>query len=105
MRTIQIGTLVGWDSDNPTATWGGLLGFLLGEEGVRQELKQPHLSDTYWIHRTRRNFPDYTPNQTGEDTLNNMALRGLQVIDKVVIEQMQGQVSADGQRWQIPPAG
>ena len=25
-RTVQIGTLTGWDSDNPTATWGGLLG-------------------------------------------------------------------------------
>ena len=34
-RTIQIGVLAGWDSDNPTATWGGLLGFLLGVEGVR----------------------------------------------------------------------
>jgi len=24
-ETIKIGTLAGWDSDNPTATWGGLL--------------------------------------------------------------------------------
>ena len=24
-RTIQIGSLAGWDSDTPTATWGGLL--------------------------------------------------------------------------------
>lgn len=105
VRTIQIGSLVGWDSDNPTATWGGLLGFMLGEEGVRQAFKQPNLSDTYWIHRTRRNFPDYTPNQAGEDTLSNMAQRGLKVIDKVVIEQMQGQLSPNGQSWQIPPAG
>ena len=28
-ETIKIGALVGWDSDNPTATWGGLLGFMI----------------------------------------------------------------------------
>lgn len=27
-KTIRIGTLAGWDSNNPTATWGGLLGLL-----------------------------------------------------------------------------
>ena len=35
VRTLKIGTLVGWDSDNPTATWGGLLGFMLGHQGVK----------------------------------------------------------------------
>ena len=37
-RTIQIGTLAGWDSDNPTATWGGLLGFILGKEKIHKVL-------------------------------------------------------------------
>ena len=37
-RTIQIGTLAGWDSDNPTATWGGLLGFILGKRGLKKYL-------------------------------------------------------------------
>ncbi|WP_340677364.1 ADP-ribosylglycohydrolase family protein [Paraglaciecola sp.] len=102
VRTIQIGSLVGWDSDNPTATWGGLLGFMLGKEGVSKAFNQPNLSDTYWIHRTRRNFPDYTPDLEGEDNLAKMAKRGLDVIDKVVVEQMQGQLSQSGQTWTIP---
>ena len=102
VRTIQIGSLVGWDSDNPTATWGGLLGFILGKDGVSKAFNQANLSDTYWIHRTRRNFPDHTPEQAGEDTLPNMAIRGLDVIDKVVIEQMHGQLSQNGQSWTIP---
>lgn len=63
VRTIQIGSLAGWDSDNPTATWGGLLGFIIGKQGVEQAFKQDNLSESYWIHRTRRNFPDHTPNQ------------------------------------------
>lgn len=105
VRTIKIGSLVGWDSDNPTATWGGLLGFMLGKEGVNKAFNQPNLSDTYWIHRTRRNFPDYTPELMGEDTLNNMAIRGLEIIDKVVVEQMQGQVSQNEQSWVIPQQG
>ena len=33
-KTIQVGTLCGWDSDNPTATWGGLIGFMIGKKGV-----------------------------------------------------------------------
>ena len=35
-ETIKIGVLSGWDSDNPTATWGGLLGFMYGKEGVEK---------------------------------------------------------------------
>ena len=27
---------MGWDSDNPTATWGGLLGFIIGKDGVEK---------------------------------------------------------------------
>lgn len=102
VRTIQIGTLAGWDSDNPTATWGGLLGFMLTKNGVEQAFEQNNLSQSYWIHRTRRNFPDHTSNQAGEDTFDMMAQRALKVIDRVVIEQMQGRVDVDNNVWLIP---
>ena len=36
-NTIKIGTLSGWDSDNPTSTWGGLIGFLIGKEMIEKE--------------------------------------------------------------------
>ncbi|WNC69391.1 ADP-ribosylglycohydrolase family protein [Thalassotalea nanhaiensis] len=101
-RTIQIGTLVGWDSDNPTATWGGLLGFMIGKKSVEKAFEQYHLSDTYWIHRTRRNFKDRTPNIDGEDTLHGMADRGLSIVDRVVIEQMNGKLNDAGDAWEIP---
>ena len=42
-RTVQIGTLAGWDSDNPTATWGGLLGFMLGKQGVETAFNKTNL--------------------------------------------------------------
>ena len=35
-KTIRIGTLSGWDSDNPTATWGGLLGLLYGHKALEK---------------------------------------------------------------------
>lgn len=60
VRTIQIGTLSGWDSDNGTATMGGLLGLLHGEAWVRDELGRAGLtglSDRYRIARTRVGFP------------------------------------------------
>ena len=40
LRTIKIGALCGWDSDNPTATWGGLLGFMLGKKGIEKMLER-----------------------------------------------------------------
>jgi hypothetical protein len=101
-RTVQIGALAGWDSDNPTATWGGLLGFMLGKQGVETAFNQTNLSNTYSIHRTRRNFPDQSPNQLGEDTFANMAARDLRTIDRVVVELMQGTVNTETNRWIIP---
>jgi len=101
-RTLQIGTLAGWDSDNPTATWGGLLGFMLGKQGVEEAFNKTNLSTSYSIHRTRRNFPDQTPDQLGEDDFANMAARDLRTIDRVVVELMQGSIDTDTNRWIIP---
>ena len=102
VRTIQIGTLTGWDSDNPTATWGGLLGFMIAKQGVEKAFAQDNLSQSYWIHRTRRNFPDHTANQLGEDTFALMAKRAIKVIDQVVVEQMKGKVDLENNVWLIP---
>ena len=102
LRTIQIGTLCGWDSDNPTATWGGLLGFMLGKEGVELIFNKNDFSDTYWIHRTRKNFPDHTENIEGEDTFHLMAKRGIQIIDRIIIEQIKGGVDLKNNVWYIP---
>ena len=102
VRTIQIGTLAGWDSDNSTATWGGLLGFMLGKREVVKAFKQDNLSHSYWIHRTRRNFPDHTPKQQGEDTFIMVDKRAINVIDRVVVEQRQGKVDLKNNVWLIP---
>ena len=64
-RTIQIGALTGWDSDNPTATWGGLLGFILGKKKLEKIFNKYDFSDQYWIHRTRKNFVDRTGTNQG----------------------------------------
>jgi len=101
VRTLQIGTLVGWDSDNPTATWGGLLGFMLGHQEVKKAFKITTVSDTYWIHRTRRNFPDLTPNRPGENTFVGMAQMGLEVIDRLVSDPVTGKLDADNGYWII----
>ncbi|GAB5413490.1 MAG: hypothetical protein Cons2KO_10930 [Congregibacter sp.] len=93
-RTIQIGTLAGWDSDNPTATWGGLLGLLYGEDGLRDEFKGQDFSDAYLISRTRYNFPQEP------DSFQAMARRGLPLIDRVVTRGMGGSIR-DG-NWIIP---
>ena len=102
LRTIKIGALCGWDSDNPTATWGGLLGFMLGKEGIERMFDKNNFSNTYWIHRTRRNFPDHTPGLEGEDTFELMSKRGLKIIDRVITEQIKGRVDHDKDIWYIP---
>ncbi|HIB32164.1 MAG TPA: ADP-ribosylglycohydrolase family protein [Candidatus Marinimicrobia bacterium] len=104
-RTIRIGSLTGWDSDNPTATWGGLIGFILGRKGVEKAFEKTGLSDTYWISRTRRNFPDRTPDEAGDDTFQLMAERAIYIIDRVVMEEMSGGVDLEKDVWYIPDLG
>lgn len=94
--TIKIGALAGWDSDNPTATWGGLLGFMLGKEGVEKAFGRK-FSDRFNIHRTRIGFPD-----DGIDTFDDMAKKGIYVIDRVVQEEMGGGVDLEADVWYLP---
>jgi len=98
-ETIKIGALTGWDSDNPTATWGGLLGFMIGREGVEKAFNRKFASE-YNIHRTRQNFPD-----NGIDTFGKMAEKGLFIIDRVVQEEMGGGVDRKNNVWHIPDTG
>ena len=96
VETIKIGALSGWDSDNPTATWGGMLGFMLGKAGVEEAFGQT-FSNRFHIHRTRQNFPG-----DGMDTFEQMAEKGLAIVDRVVEEEMGGTVDVEKNVWIIP---
>ena len=98
-ETIRIGVLCGWDSDNPTATWGGLLGFMLGREGVEAAFGRT-FSDRFHIHRTRQHFPN-----EGVDTFEHMAETGLSIIDRVVQQEMGGRFDDQSGNWKIPLPG
>ena len=93
-ETIKIGALAGWDSDNPTATWAGLLGFMHGKEGVEKAFDRK-FSDKFNIHRTRKGFDN-----NGIDNFENMAAKGLKVVDLIVSNKMNGTVYED--KWVIP---
>lgn len=95
-ETIKMGALMGWDSDNPTATWGGLLGFMIGKDGVEKAFERK-FSDKFNIHRTRQNFPN-----NGLDSFPNMAEKGIFIIDRAVQEQMQGGIDLEKDLWYIP---
>ncbi len=95
-ETIKIGTLSGWDSDNPTATWGGLIGFMTGKDGIEETFGRK-FSNQFNIHRTRQNFPN-----DGIDSFENMAKNGLIIIDRVVKEEIGGTVDFENNMWIIP---
>ncbi len=95
-ETIKIGALAGWDSDNPTATWGGMLGFMLGKDGVEKAFGRT-FAEKFNIHRTRIGFPN-----NGIDTFQNMARKGVYIVDRVVQEQMGGGVDLQKNVWYIP---
>jgi len=97
-ETVKIAVLAGWDSDNPAATWGGLLGFMEGQQGIERIFGRK-FSGRYNIHRTRTGFP--APN--GVDTFVEMSATGLKVIDRAVVEEMGGRVTEDV--WLIPAQG
>jgi hypothetical protein len=94
--TIKIGALAGWDADNPTATWGGLLGFMIGKEGVEKAFNRK-FAEKYNIHRTRIGFSN-----NGIDDFRSMAKKGVYIIDRSVQEQMGGGVDLEKNVWYIP---
>ena len=94
-RTIKIGTLTGWDSDNPTSTWGGLIGFIIGKKGVEKEFNRK-FSEKYFIHRTRQNF-DYDV-----DDFDNMANNAIKIITNMVENEINGRFDQENQLWYIP---
>ena len=96
-KTIRIGSLCGWDSDNPTSTWGGLLGLMYGRAGLEDHFDKTDFSSGYRIERTRSNMP------IPVDTFEDMATRALGVIDRIVIEEMGGAIKEDS--WVIPDPG
>ena len=98
-ETVKIGVLTGWDSDNPTATWGGLLGFMIGKEGLENTFNR-QFSEKYNIHRTRQGFPN-----NGIDTFSQMAEKGVYIIDRAVQELMHGGVDLEKDIWLIPDNG
>ena len=93
-ETIKIATLCGWDSDNPAATWGGLLGFMLGKDGIEHAFGQS-FSTQFNIHRTRKGFPN-----NGLDNFHNMAKIGRYVTDRAVTDLLGGSVEEEA--WVIP---
>ena len=93
-ETVKMAVLAGWDSDNPAATWGGLLGFMAGKKGIEAAFGQ-EFSDRYNIHRTRTGFP--VPN--GVDNFDDMAATGLAIVDRVVADEIGGEVTSDA--WVI----
>ena len=95
-ETIKIGSLAGWDSDNPTATWGGLIGFMLGKEGVENTFGRK-FSNRFHIHRTRVGFPN-----EGIDTFSSMAKKGIWIVDRVVQEELKGGIDLRNNTWYIP---
>ena len=98
-KTVKIAVLAGWDSDNPAATWGGLLGFMHAKDGLEKAFAQK-FSDRFNIHRTRGGFAN-----KGIDSIGAMAKKGVLVIDRVVQEEIGGGVDLDNDRWLIPDTG
>ena len=46
---------------------------------------------------TRKNFPN-----DGIDTFENMAKNGIKIVEKVVIEELNGEIDSEDKLWLIP---
>lgn len=80
-RTVRIGSLSGWDSDNGTATMGGLVGLIWGLDEIRRLSPARPLPDRYRAHRTRPTLPDRLPgDDAAEDTFTGMSERMMRLV-------------------------
>jgi hypothetical protein len=102
-RTVEIGTLSGWDSDNGTATMGAIVAFMIGYDELLAQFPGIPLSDRYWILRTRDALPDYLPaDPAAEDTFTLMAERMLPITEAAIIE-AGGRVDDERGLWLLAP--
>ncbi|MEQ8850767.1 MAG: ADP-ribosylglycohydrolase family protein [Phycisphaerales bacterium] len=102
-RTIAIGAMTGWDSDNGTATVAGFLGLLLGYDAVAASFPEAApLSDRYDIFRTRDNLTDHLPDDDdAQDTFTLIAERMADIAEEAIMD-AGGAVRTDG-AWLLPP--
>jgi hypothetical protein len=102
-RTTQIATLVGWDSDNATATLGGLYGLMNGYQAVCANFPNQAFSDRFDIYRTRDALPDYLPaDAAAQDTFTLMSQRMIPHVERV-IRDSGGLTSASRGLWLLRP--
>jgi len=103
-RTLQIGTLSGWDCDNGTATMGGLLGLMQGTDAIFAAFPDTELSDFYDILRTRTGFqPPHCVNGAPRclDTFTDMAERMIPLVERE-IGAGGGDVDTRTGTWSLP---
>ncbi len=94
-RTIQIGTLSGWDSDNGTATMGGLLGLSGGMQIFTEAFPYATISDHYDILRTRIGFEPPDCVDWHVNCLDRFSLMAERMLPRVVEETL----ASGGGHW------
>ncbi len=103
-KTVRIGTCSGWDSDNATATLGGMIGIMLGSSQLSALFPAANLSDRFWILRTRDNLPDYLPlDSAAEDTFSLLGERMIDIVERQITA-AGGLIDSDRALWLLPPA-
>jgi len=68
---------------------------MIGIDGIEKAFNRK-FSSMHNIHRKRIGFENY-----GFDTLENMALKGIWVIDRVVQDEMKGAINLKQNKWYI----
>lgn len=105
-RTIRIATLSGWDSDNSTASLGGLYGLMYGSQYIRDQFSQSEIINRITMTPTTLTEV-FLPQASGlsnvpaTDNFTAMGNRMLPIIDNAVL-QMGGTVDLNSNTWTIP---
>ena len=69
---------------------------MIGKEKI-EEIFETKFSSQFNIHRTRKGFPNQ-----GIDNFRNMALKGQNIVDRVVLKKMSGTIDTISNKWLIP---
>lgn len=76
-RTMAIASQAGWDADNNMATSAGLLGIILGFDGLPQPVQEA--TDIYFNQDVTGDLPQY-------DTVSNIARRTQALAEQVIVQ-------------------
>lgn len=101
-RTLDLACAMGFDADNQAATMSGLMGIIVGTEGIPHELLFPLEG---WTKPFNDLYKNITRHDMPDASIEDMALRMAEQGEKIITAKGGKRITENGKDYYLIPAG